>query len=598
MIFSDEILREMIKNVESQKTDPLFDKRASPLKIDESQFSVFPKTTDDFMLTASIPYIEHVVIASEDKKSLKGKKRAIEVGDIIEEAHPDQVSVAEGPDGTGVVENLNEQHVKIVNILNKMPSGFNFNTFAKAVRALVKVADKLEDAGDYEGATRVDKTLVALMAARDNLKKNAAITPEGDLKKETLPSIFKAIDNLNSVSEAPNLNSGNQISPPIDLGESQARTQVAFPPRPAPLSRPVPEGLPKTPSVHAPAPTIHGFSPSGGPAAAPQGQGAGGGGGAPPPPAPAPQGGTTAPSRRPYTSPSINSGTLSGPPLSPGAVAPAAQGGGSGSGGSGGPAQGGPAARSPGRAGRALSFLGRHKGKAAILLAVVGATVGAHSAYKSFQHDWDKYVKIILDESQGNKDVSRFVEVMNKKREGVKAAIETKSLTEEKLKLLESLKIDAKTLVDFSPKISPKAEDAARGILKLTEELDATIADIARRQAVQVDGANQDSEEENKQGDMDPDRINGMKQFFKELSGDPLKMDGQMDSRLKEHIRSFVSEFRYDRRFAATSFPSNATALTEENIINRGNYQMLKRLDYIWTNPAAAVQAAKAGKAA
>ena len=101
----------------------------------------------------------------EDKRVIE-EKREFPEEDLIEEAHPEKVYVAESRGDGGLVENQNEQHEKIMSIVNKMPTGALLGTYASTVDSLVKMANACDEIGDKETAdklTDVAKKVLALM---------------------------------------------------------------------------------------------------------------------------------------------------------------------------------------------------------------------------------------------------------------------------------------------------------------------------------------------------------------------------------------------------------------------------------------------------
>lgn len=113
---------------------------------------------------------------AEDKKNLLEKKHPFGLDgakDIIETAHPERVQVAEGPKESGVVDNLNEQQKKIVNMINKMPTGnvtHNFS-FASEINELVVLANQLDELHLFEEADELTKVAYSL----SNIKKKTLI---------------------------------------------------------------------------------------------------------------------------------------------------------------------------------------------------------------------------------------------------------------------------------------------------------------------------------------------------------------------------------------------------------------------------------------
>jgi hypothetical protein len=80
----------------------------------------------------------------EDVKTIKEKTKLPEE-DIIEIAHPVAIYIAESRGDGGLVENQNEQHAKIMEVINKMPTGALLGAYAKTISALVKMADACDE---------------------------------------------------------------------------------------------------------------------------------------------------------------------------------------------------------------------------------------------------------------------------------------------------------------------------------------------------------------------------------------------------------------------------------------------------------------------
>lgn len=91
---------------------------------------------------------------AEDKKVIEDKTVESKE-DMIEKAHPNPVYVAEAQGVGGLVENQNEQHDKIVNIVNKMPSGLLVHTYAACAIELIKLAKECEDCGEKAAAETI-----------------------------------------------------------------------------------------------------------------------------------------------------------------------------------------------------------------------------------------------------------------------------------------------------------------------------------------------------------------------------------------------------------------------------------------------------------
>lgn len=161
------ILNEILSNF-----DELANKQAELEKpaIDESQFDLIKVEASQ---EEPARYLDnHIVVAAEDSKDVLMEKKlpfGLEREDLVEKAHPETVLVADGPHTSGVVDNQNEQHKKIVNMVNKQPTGNVFHDLrlADQVNELVAIADVLDSKGLYKEANEVEELTLELL----NLKK-------------------------------------------------------------------------------------------------------------------------------------------------------------------------------------------------------------------------------------------------------------------------------------------------------------------------------------------------------------------------------------------------------------------------------------------
>ena len=92
--------------------------------------------------------------------------------DMVEAAHQKPVHVADAMSDGGLVENQNELHEKLVQMINKYPSGSTGHKYADLLSDLVKVAQELDDAGDSTSANLVDRTAAEIT---ELLKKNSSL---------------------------------------------------------------------------------------------------------------------------------------------------------------------------------------------------------------------------------------------------------------------------------------------------------------------------------------------------------------------------------------------------------------------------------------
>jgi len=101
----------------------------------------------------------------EDKKTIEEKRQKSPEKSIIEEAHPEPVYVAEARGDGGLVENQIEQQKKLIEMLNKMPTGSLVGRYASTAHELVKLANLCDEQGMEEAADLITE------AAADLLKK-------------------------------------------------------------------------------------------------------------------------------------------------------------------------------------------------------------------------------------------------------------------------------------------------------------------------------------------------------------------------------------------------------------------------------------------
>jgi len=105
---------------------------------------------------------------AEDKKIIE-EKRLFPDEDLIEEAHPEKVYVAESRGDGGLVENQNQQHEKMMTVINKMPTGALLGTYAATIDSLVKMANICDELQDYASANKLTETAEKIFALMDVL---------------------------------------------------------------------------------------------------------------------------------------------------------------------------------------------------------------------------------------------------------------------------------------------------------------------------------------------------------------------------------------------------------------------------------------------
>jgi len=91
----------------------------------------------------------------EDIKTIEEKRQKSPEKSIIEIAHPEPVYVAEARGDGGLVENQIEQQKKLIEMLNKMPTGSLVGRYASAVVELIKVANLCDEFGHEDAADLV-----------------------------------------------------------------------------------------------------------------------------------------------------------------------------------------------------------------------------------------------------------------------------------------------------------------------------------------------------------------------------------------------------------------------------------------------------------
>ena len=119
----------------------------------------------------------------EDTKTIEEKRQKSQEKHIIEIAHPEPVYVAEARGDGGLVENQIEQQKKLIEMLNKMPTGSLVGRYASAMLGLKKMADDGDDIGQPEIAdVLADLTAEFMKLATDGVcdKCNKPIKQDAD----------------------------------------------------------------------------------------------------------------------------------------------------------------------------------------------------------------------------------------------------------------------------------------------------------------------------------------------------------------------------------------------------------------------------------
>jgi hypothetical protein len=121
----------------------------------------FAKSLEEADKPAKNPY-------QEDVKQIE-EKRIDPKEDLVEIAHPEPIYVAESHGDGGLVENQNEQHEKIMTVINRMPTGALLGTYASTVESLVKLANECDELGDSEAADKLTEAARKVLALMDVL---------------------------------------------------------------------------------------------------------------------------------------------------------------------------------------------------------------------------------------------------------------------------------------------------------------------------------------------------------------------------------------------------------------------------------------------
>lgn len=105
-------------------------------------------------------YLDNSEVMSEFLKlSAKKKDKDLEVEeeDLVEVAHPEPIYVAEALGDGALVENQNEQHRKLMDIVNKIPTGSLIHIYASCFGDLVSLAEKCENCGELEASKLISE---------------------------------------------------------------------------------------------------------------------------------------------------------------------------------------------------------------------------------------------------------------------------------------------------------------------------------------------------------------------------------------------------------------------------------------------------------
>lgn len=578
-IFTDEILSEMMKITGQEKVAS----EEHDLKVDESQFEMFPEPiADEYLSLASAPMTNMVVVADADgldKDILKEKKKATNFDDIIDQAHPETAFMADGPMGTGVVENQNEQHTKILNVVYKDPTGFHFNTMASIMAQLTKVADALEAKGDLKAVKEIDATLAAI---RTELKKKVANTPAPlDLPAmELIKAPYDKIDKYRKPYELP------RPPPRAPQPPKPSVPQTALVKRPGrmpdevlPPEAHAPKGLPPSGQKASPSAKPSAAPPNHKPQAGPVSQDMGRIGPAQPKALPGPADQT--PRQRGNPVPP-GSGQVRHHPAGttqPGAAQPST----------------GPTVKGKGvGGGRVMGLLRgvgtslKGKGKAGVMAAALGAgAVALYQLWDGMKTEWEKHIGIAQNEMSDIQDpqlratVDALASVGRRVEGMLYRAITSKEMDPERLEEIGDLLELANGFAFNVPDNNVELKRAAINLQRLAMEFD-------RQGKLYVDHL---LRRENLEAEADSERIASLQRWIKDNADPNIQINGISDPYLTRYLEFFVSDVK--KKFGPKF---NPTLFNAKNLLRGANYEVMDQLHQVWKYPRTAIGEDALGK--
>jgi len=133
---------------------------------------------------------------AEDDKTIREKRLPASEKSIIEEAHPDPVFVADSHGEGGLVENEIEHQKKMIDIVNKMPTGSLVGRYSKAINELIKLANDCDVLGQFEAAD-----LLTAMAHKALAEQEDALTDEDEVSFEDEDTSFEDLEGFEDFEE-------------------------------------------------------------------------------------------------------------------------------------------------------------------------------------------------------------------------------------------------------------------------------------------------------------------------------------------------------------------------------------------------------------
>jgi len=111
----------------------------------------------------------------EDKKTIEEKRLKTPEKNIMELAHPEPVYIAESQGDGALVENEIENQKKMIEIINKMPTGSLVHRYATAIGALIKMADACDANGEDKAAELLTDAATKLLDDVEKLPFDGAL---------------------------------------------------------------------------------------------------------------------------------------------------------------------------------------------------------------------------------------------------------------------------------------------------------------------------------------------------------------------------------------------------------------------------------------
>lgn len=138
----------------------------------------------------------------EDVNTIKEKRLKEEEEHVMEKAHPEPVYIAESQGDGALVENNIEQQKKLVEMLNKHPTGSLVGRYAYTVTKLVKMAEAAEEIGEPQMADTLTDTAKQIVDQMSDTVEDMTSTVD-DIDAELQKLIQEHADEFFPFVEAP-----------------------------------------------------------------------------------------------------------------------------------------------------------------------------------------------------------------------------------------------------------------------------------------------------------------------------------------------------------------------------------------------------------